>query len=119
MTIDCINPQLYNALAKQIGSTYNQEKGREVVNAVHKTLSEALDDIDDEILPNAGLASTLGAESIDGLDISLRLTKQLGIIIPKPYANILLKESESSKAPPTEKTVLELTTKAYDLYVRK
>ncbi len=116
METDCINPQLYDALSKQIGQGYNQEKGREVVNAVHNTLINALGSEDSKILPDAGLASTLGAESIDGLDISLRLTKQLGIIIPKPYANILLKESEQD---PAEKTVIELTIKAYELYIKR
>lgn len=122
MTVPYFNQPLYDALSKQIGLGYNEQKGREVVDAVHKALINGLGVDNEEILPNAGLASGLLAESIDGLDIRFRIekplrlkdeTKSLGQLVKKTQTGP--KETDYTE---TEKTVLELTREAYELHVR-
>ena len=125
MTGDCVNQALYEALFKQIGSEYNQEKGQEVINAVHETLIDALGVDNKEILPNTGLVSDLLAESIDGLDIKYRLEKKLGLKIDNSPIGMLINmpknvsEQQTLNYEESGKTVIELTKQAYDLYVRK
>ena len=123
MAIDCINQPLYDALSKQIGLEYNEQKGREVVNAVHETLIDGLGVNNEEILPNAGLVSDLLAESIDGLDIKYRLEKKLGLKIDNSPTGMLINmpknvsEQQTLSYEELEKTVLELTIETYNLYV--
>jgi acyl carrier protein len=55
----------------------------EIFEKVQEALVEALGVDDDEVTPEAKLASDLGAESIDFLDIQFRLEKAFDIKIPK------------------------------------
>ncbi len=55
----------------------------EIFEKVQEALVEALGVDDDEVIPDAKLASDLGAESIDFLDIQFRLEKAFDIKIPK------------------------------------
>ncbi|MFP4139130.1 MAG: acyl carrier protein [Planctomycetota bacterium] len=55
----------------------------EIFENVQEALVEALGVDDDEVTPEAKLASDLGAESIDFLDIQFRLEKAFDIKIPK------------------------------------
>lgn len=129
MTIDCINPQLYNTLSKQIGLGYDSKKGQEVVNAVHKSLVDGLGVDDWEITPHASLSGSLkseeslGAESIDGLDIRFRIEKSLRLKNETESLGQLIKKTQtgSDKTDYIEegKTVLELAIDAYNLYVRE
>lgn len=123
MAINCVNQALYEALFKQIGRGYDEQKGQEVVDAVHETLIGALGVDNEEILPNAGLVSDLLAESIDGLDIKYRLEKKLGLKIDNSPTAMLIKTPENVSEQQTlnyeelGKTVLELAIETYNLYV--
>jgi len=118
------NRPLYNALAKQIGLKYDKQKGREVVNAVHKALLNALGVDDDEIFPNAGLVANLSAESIDGLDIKFRIDEELKFFKQDTnllgQLNKLIPNPDDLKNPFVEsRSVLELAVDAYNLYINK
>ena len=55
----------------------------EIFDKVREALVDALGVDDDEVTPDATLVGTLGAESIDFLDIVFRLEKTFGIEIPR------------------------------------
>ena len=55
----------------------------EVFEKVQEALVDALGVDEDEVTPDAKIASDLGAESIDFLDITFRLEKAFGIKIPR------------------------------------
>src|SRR6202163_488213 len=55
----------------------------EIYSKVSATLVEALNVDEDEITPTSSLQGDLGAESIDFLDIVLRLERDFGIKIPR------------------------------------
>ena len=55
----------------------------EIFSKVSEQLQDALGLDEDEVTPDATLTGDLGAESIDFLDIVLRLEKEFGIKIPR------------------------------------
>ncbi len=55
----------------------------EVFDKVRAALVDALGVDDDEVTPEATMVGDLGAESIDFLDIVLKLEKAFGINIPR------------------------------------
>ena len=107
----CVNERLEEALCESIGKDYNAEIGSEVVEAVHTSLVESLEVDDDEILPESRLVRDLGAESIDGLDITYKIERCLGIRVDG-WENLLLIPEKDDEY--TQQTALGLARLVYD-----
>ena len=107
---------LEKALSNCVGADYHPKIGRKVTETVHNALVNSLRVNGGEILPEATILEDLNAESIEGLDISFRIERGLGIKINQ-YENILLvSETDGEYA---LQTVLGLTKFVYDKKISK
>ena len=87
-TTECANQALYDALRNKFPN-YNEEIGRQAVDAVHHSLVDSLGANPDDILPDSNLIEDLNAESIDGLDIGFRIERALDIKFPRENAQLI------------------------------
>jgi len=92
-------------LSMHVGTGYNQELGIKVINAVQDSLIGALGIDAEEVVSCARLVQDLSAESIDDIDITLRLE---GILNIKMYERVDLQNK-----------VIDLTKRVYNLAVEK
>jgi hypothetical protein len=70
------------------GRFYDSQIGRQVVGAVCQSLADVLNIAEEGIYPNVRLVEDLNAQSIDGIDITLRIEKELELSLNK-YGNLL------------------------------
>ena len=108
------NQKLEESLKGSIGEGYCSKIGARVTNAVHHSIREGLRVENDEVLPKAGLISKLGAESIDGLDVSFRIEQELGCKLKKHQCFLVPEEDEGK-----ELTVLGVAKRAYEALIKE
>lgn len=101
-----VNTNLEYELARSTGSSYNPQTGAQVADAVRHSLVTVLMIEEQEIFPETKPIEDLGAESLDGLNLSFAIENILGIKLSE-YGNLLITEEDKPQ------TVLGLAKLVY------